>query len=102
MPKKIADVKLLTQEWDLPGKHGRAVLLVHGIDGLPLHMWPLAQCAQRQGYACRVILLPGHGAGHRDLRDTTAAAWREKVEREYDALAARYDEVTVTFPSAPA
>jgi len=51
-----------------------AVLLLHGLTGMPSEMRPLARHLTSLGYTVETPLLPGHGGTHRDLLGTT---WRE-------------------------
>ncbi|GAA5196331.1 hypothetical protein GCM10023322_65000 [Rugosimonospora acidiphila] len=60
-------------EGDDPGQV--AVLLLHGLTGAPPEMRPVAKSLRRRGYRVEVPLLPGHGAGHRELIATTWEDW---------------------------
>lgn len=88
--------RMISAERTLPGeRRSPAILFIHGIDGTPAHMLPLAELAQAQGFPARVIRLPGHCEGLDELRAVSAEDWWRKVEDEYDALAAAHDEVAV-------
>lgn len=78
----------------------RAVLLLHGFNDTAQSMAYLGARLQARGWAVRAPLLPGHG---RDLATMAAgaraAAWRDAVRREYDALRETHDTVTVVGQS---
>lgn len=88
--------RMISTERTLPGaRRDLAILFLHGIDGSPAHMLPLAELAQAQGIPSRVVRLPGHCEGLDEMRAVSAEDWWRKVEDEYDALAAAHDEVAV-------
>jgi carboxylesterase len=60
-----------------------AVLLLHGLTGMPSEMRPLARHLAKLGYSVETPLLPGHGGTHRDLLRT---GWREWVGGAREAL----------------
>ena len=60
-----------------------AVLLLHGLTGMPAEMRPLARHLAKMGYVVETPLLPGHGGTHRDLLRT---GWREWVNGARAAL----------------
>ena len=70
-------------------------LLIHGVTGAPTEMRPLARHLERVGYRVTVPLLPGHGAGHRQLLATTRHDWLDGVRRPFDDLATTCDQVVV-------
>jgi carboxylesterase len=65
-----------------------ALLLVHGFNGEPVDMDELGDFAQRQGFAAKNLLLPGHGSTARALAQATWADWSRAVR---DATAALID-----------
>ncbi len=72
-----------------------AFLLIHGFSNTAWDMRPAALLLNRLGYACKSILLPGHGTCPRDLRCATAAEWLDKAHLEYRLLREEYSRVVV-------
>jgi carboxylesterase len=65
-----------------------AVLFVHGFTASPSEMRTMAEfMAQRTGWRCKGILLPGHGTRVEDLQDTRAEDWVRAAENAYEELA---------------
>jgi len=71
------------------------VLLLHGLTGMPSEMRPLARHLAKRGYTVSTPLLPGHGAGHRELLATTWRDWLAGARETYRELDARVDAVVV-------
>ncbi len=78
-----------------PGGRRIGVLLSHGFTGAPASMVPWGEYLAERGYAVSVPRLPGHGTTWQDMCRTTFADYFAEVEREYEALRARTDEVVV-------
>ena len=78
-----------------PVRPTQGILLVHGITGTTTEMRWLARYFQVHEYRVSVPLLPGHGAGHRELLATTRHDWLNGVRRAFDALAATCDSVLI-------
>jgi carboxylesterase len=77
--------------------HGQtpAFLLIHGFSNNAWDMRPAALMLNQLGYACRSILLPGHGTIVSALRSVTAAQWLENAHLEYRMLKQKYGRVAV-------
>ncbi len=76
-----------------PSPRAVGLLLVHGVTGMPAEMRPLERHFQSLGYRVDTPLLPGHGAGHRELLATTWQDWLEGLRCACDRLAATCDDV---------
>jgi len=75
-----------SNDFTLPAPGKRAVLLIHGYTGSPMHFKAFAEYLNKDGIHCRVMRLPGHGGDARDLARTTYLDWREAVHNELKAL----------------
>ena len=73
----------------------RAVLLIHGWASAPADWHDLPQQLAERGVSAHAMLLPGHGTSPRTFGEVELAEYRAAVEREFDDLASRYDEVAV-------
>ncbi len=71
------------------------VLLLHGLTGMPSEMRPVERHIKALGFEIATPLLPGHGATHRELLETTWRDWVDGARRALDSLAARSDSVVV-------
>ena len=69
------------------------VLVSHGFTGMPSSMRPWAEFLAEQGYTVRLPLLPGHGTHWQDLNATTWSDWYAELERSFDELSGRCDQV---------
>ncbi len=77
------------------GSGSHAILCIHGLGCAPLLYYEVGRELADAGYTVRAILLPGHGTTLKDFAETPWTAWYDKVEREYAALAGKYDRVSV-------
>lgn len=71
------------------------VLVVHGFTGSPVSVRPWAEHFAAAGLSVRMPRLPGHGTRWQDLNDTRWPDWYAEVERGFDALRQRCDQVFV-------
>ncbi|QGZ66629.1 alpha/beta hydrolase [Paraburkholderia acidisoli] len=71
---------------------GHAVLLLHGLSSSPLELRYLARYLQKEGFTVCAPVIEGYSAGS---PVQTMEQWVEGAVREYDALAARYERVSV-------
>lgn len=69
------------------------VVLSHGFTGTPASMRPWAQHLADAGYTVRLPLLPGHGGDWRLANTTRWPDWYGEIERAYDELAGRCEQV---------
>jgi carboxylesterase len=72
------------------GQH--AVLLLHGLSSSPLEMRFLARALYREGFTAVAPALDGYSAGTSEKR---MEAWLAAAVREFDALLAKYETVSV-------
>jgi carboxylesterase len=71
---------------------GHAVLLLHGLASSPLELRYLARYLQGEGFTVCAPAIEGYSAGSHEL---PMERWVENAVREFDALAARYERVSV-------
>ncbi|WP_213307016.1 alpha/beta hydrolase [Paraburkholderia sacchari] len=71
---------------------GHAVLLLHGLSSSPIELRYLARYLQSEGFTVRAPLIEGFSAGS---REQAMEHWVEGAVREFDALVARYERVSV-------
>ncbi|WP_028226300.1 alpha/beta hydrolase [Paraburkholderia ferrariae] len=71
---------------------GHAVLLLHGLASSPLELRYLSRYLQGEGFTVCVPVIEGYSAGSLEL---PMERWVENAVREFDALAARYERVSV-------
>lgn len=69
-----------------------AVLLLHGLSSSPLELRYLARYLQKEGFTVCAPVITGYSAGS---PVSTMEQWVEGAVREYDALAAKYERVSV-------
>lgn len=79
--------------FELTGTNGRAIVLVHGFTGVPLHFRPLAGYLNSLGFTTVAPLLAGHGTAPEDLRTAGIAEWEDSVGAAYDEARVAHDEV---------
>jgi carboxylesterase len=71
---------------------GHAVLLLHGLSSSPIELRYLARYLQNEGFTVCAPLIEGYSAGS---KEKTMEQWVEAAAREFDALAARYERVSI-------
>jgi carboxylesterase len=71
------------------------VLLCHGFTGSPQSLRPWAEFLADAGLSVRLPRLPGHGTEWQDLARTRWEDWFAEVDRSFDELRARSDEMFV-------
>ena len=72
------------------------VLLIHGFTGSPVSMRPWAEHLAQAGLSVNLPRLPGHGTSWQEMNRTRWPDWYAEVERAFDDLRGRCDEVFVT------
>jgi len=76
------------------GKYEVGVILLHGLTGMPSELRPVARHLTKLGYLVECPLLPGHGAGHTELLDST---WKQWVQCAKDSIAAMSKRTSKIF-----
>jgi carboxylesterase len=71
------------------------VLLCHGFTGSPQSLRPWADYLAEAGLSVRLPRLPGHGTTWQDMAHTRWEDWYAEVDRSFDELRARSDEIFV-------
>jgi pimeloyl-ACP methyl ester carboxylesterase len=84
-------MKSLTQSIFLEGG-GHAVLLLHGLSSSPLEMRYLGRFLHDEGFTVCAPVLNGYSAG---TGGETMEHWLDAATSEFDALAARFDRVSI-------
>lgn len=69
------------------------VVLSHGFTGSPQSLRPWAGHLAAAGLTVRLPRLPGHGTRWQDLNDTRWPDWYGEIERSFDELLGRCDQV---------
>jgi carboxylesterase len=75
------------------GKTG--VLLCHGFTGSPQTLRPWADYLAKAGYTVSLPRLPGHGTTWQEMARTRWEDWYAEVDRAFDLLQARTEEIFV-------
>lgn len=70
-------------------------LVVHGFTGSPQSIRPWAQALADAGLTVSAPRLPGHGTRWQDMARTRWSDWYGEVERAFDSLRSRCEEVFV-------
>jgi carboxylesterase len=71
------------------------VLLCHGFTGSPQSLRPWAEYLAQAGLTVSLPRLPGHGTTWQEMARTRWEDWFAEVNRAFDALQARCDEIFV-------
>ncbi|HEY9775466.1 MAG TPA: alpha/beta fold hydrolase [Planktothrix sp.] len=71
------------------------VLLLHGLTGMPSEMRPVQKYLTQMGCVVESPLLPGHGAGHKELLATTWQDWVSGAKNALDELSTKCDHVVI-------
>ena len=82
------------------GVRREAVLLLHGLTGVPNELHVLGGAIAADGYPVHIPLLPGRGTLPRDMDRLSWEDWMGAAVAAYDALAADHDAVIVGGLSA--
>lgn len=69
------------------------VVISHGFTGTPQSMRPWAEHLAAAGFSVRLPRLPGHGTRWQDLNATRWQDWYGEVERAFDTLRGRCEQV---------
>lgn len=75
------------------------ILFVHGINASPRHYDFLATALAKQGFACRVMRLPGFAEPLPQYARSTADDWKAAVAKELADLRAQHERVGVVAHS---
>jgi esterase/lipase len=62
------------------GRHGKGILLIHGLSDSPYFLKPIARHLRERGFLVRSILLPGHGTVPGDLLSVSYQEWIRATE----------------------
>lgn len=81
------------EEFYLPGKNNKGVLLIHGYTGTPAEMRLLGDYLHKEGYTVLGVRLPGHGTCPEELNETVWQDWYQEAEKGFDRLADSCEEV---------
>lgn len=84
----------------IAGPRREAVLLLHGLTGVPNELHVLGGAIAADGYPVHIPLLPGRGTVPADMDRTSWEDWMTTAVAAYDTLAARHDAVIVGGLSA--
>jgi carboxylesterase len=79
----------------LPGRNGRALLLLHGSGDSPQTLRYLAERLNDAGYTVYAPLLPGHGRSPREFAQVSAEAYLTAARAALDELRARHGWIGV-------
>ena len=71
------------------------VVLFHGLTGMPSEMRPVAKHLTKLGCKVECPLLPGHGAGHKELLATGWKDWVAGAKQSLENFAKECDHVVV-------
>src|ERR1700682_6066159 len=77
-----------------------AVLLLHGLTGIPVDMAYIGEALVADGYTVSAPLLPGRGTRPSDMFDLCWEDWMSSALAAYDDLARDHDQVVVGGLSA--
>ena len=80
---------------DLPKSHEAGVILFHGLTGMPSELRPVARHLTKLGYLVECPLLPGHGAGHKELLQANWRDWVACARNAIDEMAKQTEKVIV-------
>ncbi len=86
----------------IDGTRPDAVLLLHGLTGVPNELHVLGDRIARDGYAVLIPLLPGRGTVARDMDRFSWEDWMGAAVRAYDDLAGTHERVVIGGLSAGA
>ena len=70
---------------------GRALLFLHGFNGAPETLMPVAEALHRRGWTVDMPVLPGHAGTPEAFGACRAETWLDDALAAYDRLAGEYD-----------
>jgi carboxylesterase len=70
-------------------------LLLHGLTGIPKEMRPIGKKLEAAGVIVRTPMLPGHGAGYKEMLETSWQDWVDGAQKEFDELAKECDRIFI-------
>ena len=80
----------------MPGRNGRAVILIHGLTGTPAEVRFLAWFLNTHGYTVSCPRLANHGQPLHILKMTRWEEFYASVRKSYEELRADHDEIFVS------
>lgn len=92
---RIENPNLDGKSFSLNGNNGVGVLLLHGFTSTTLAVRPLAEYLNKAGLNVMSPLLPGHGTSPEDALKVRRSQWLDTVEKVYETLKAKSDQVIV-------
>ena len=79
-----------TEPYHLIGKSEVAFLMVHGFEGSPYTLKPMAELLHKNGHTVFAPLLPGHGTSVEFFKKTRYEHWSYMVEKIYSEERPKY------------
>jgi len=79
----------------LPSGTKVGVLLLHGLTGMPNEMRPVAKAMEKIGCQVEVPMLPGHGAGQKELLATGWREWFSGASKALNNLSQTCDQIVI-------
>jgi carboxylesterase len=89
----ISPIEVPNQGIFMPGRNGRAVILVHGLTGTPNEMRFLAWFLNTHGYTVSCPRLANHGQPLHILKSTRWEEFYASVRKAYQDLRADHDQI---------
>lgn len=77
------------------GTNNKAIILVHGLTGVPLEMKFLGKSLHKNGFSVVCPLLEGHAKGKEELLKTTWEDWYATVDKTFLALRKKFKKIYV-------
>jgi carboxylesterase len=77
------------------GTNNKAVILVHGLTGVPLEMKFIGKALHKEGFTVVCPLLEGHAKGTKELLKTNWRDWYATIEKTFLTLRERFKKVYV-------
>ena len=78
------------EAYTLVGDSDVAFLLIHGFEGSPYTLKPIANLLHKQGYTVIAPLLPGHGTSIKHFKRTRYEHWSYMIESTYAQERSKY------------
>ena len=88
--------KIITEKgFYYKGTNNKAVILVHGLTGVPLEMKFIGKALHKEGFTVVCPLLEGHSKGTKELLKTNWRDWYATIEKTFLTLRERFKKVYV-------